>query len=225
VLLGDVTLDCTLNLKNTSRLESEVRMQTLGQRFLVMYSAVLTTIVAVFVLTGAASRVRSFDEIQVHRINVVEADGTLRMVISNRDRLPGVIVKGKESPPNDRPQAGLIFYNDEGSENGGLIFGGHRNEKGEVVDSGGSLSFDKYGDNQIVQLAGVDDKTDRFAGLAVSDQSRRIWVGRTGDGTAAVELMDTHGKKRIVMQVSNDGVPSLAFLDDQGRVVRELLSK
>jgi len=186
---------------------------------------VLTTIVAALVLTGATSRVQSFDEIQVHRIDVVEPNGTLRMVISNRDRLPGVIVRGKESPPNDRPQAGMIFYNDEGSENGGLIFGGRRNEKGEVVDSGGSLSFDKYDDNQIVQLAGVDDRTDRFAGLAVSDHNRRIWVGRTGDGTAAVELMDNKGKKRIVMQVSNDGVPSLAFLDDQGRVVRELLSK
>lgn len=206
-------------------LETEIPMQSLGQRILLIYSAVLTTIVAAVLLTGAAPRVQSFDEIRVHRINVVEADGTLRMVISNRDRLPGVIIKGKETPPNDRPQAGVIFYNDEGSENGGLIFSGHRNEKGEIVDSGGSLSFDKYGDNQIVQLAGVDDSTDRFAGLAVSDNSRRVWVGRTGDGTAAVELMDTHGKKRIIMKVSGDGVPSLAFLDDQGRVVRELVPR
>jgi hypothetical protein len=118
----------------------------------------------------------------------------------------------------------MIFYNDEGSENGGLIFGGRRNEKGEVVDSGGSLSFDKYGANQIVQLAGVDDSNDRFAGLAVNDQSRRIWVGRTDDGTASVSLMDAHGKKRIVMQVTDQGVPSLSILDEKGRVIRELLS-
>src|SRR5215831_8857402 len=186
-----------------------------GQRFLVIYSAVLTTIVAALVLSGATSRVQSFDEIQVHRIDVVEPNGTLRMVISNRDRLPGVIVRGKESPPNDRPQAGMIFYNDEGSENGGLIFGGRRNEKGEVVDSGGSLSFDKYAGNQIVQFAGVDDKTDQFTGLTVADQSRRIWVGRTQDGIASVSLMDGHGKKRIVMQVSADGAPSIVFLDDK----------
>lgn len=146
------------------------------------------------------------------------------MVISNRSRLPGVIVNGKESPSSDRPQAGVIFYNDEGSENGGLIFGGRKNEKGEVVDSGGSLSFDKYGANQIVQLAVVDDKTDRFAGLAVNDQSRRIWVGRTGDGTASVSLMDVHGKKRIVMQVTDQGVPSLSVLDEQGHVIREILT-
>lgn len=199
-------------------------MNRFGQ-LLSIYSAALSTTLAVVMLTSAASHSsKSFDEIRVHRIDVVEPDGTLRMIISNRSRLPGVIVKGKEAPPSDRPQAGMIFYNDEGSENGGLIFGGRRNEKGEVVDSGGSLSFDKYGANQIVQLAGVDDKTDRFAGLAVSDERRRIWVGRTEDGTASVSLMDGHGKKRIVMQVTDQGVPSLSILDENGRVIRELLA-
>jgi hypothetical protein len=37
------------------------------------------------------------------------------MVVSNHSRLPGIIVKGKEKP-FERPQAGMIFYNDEGSE-------------------------------------------------------------------------------------------------------------
>jgi hypothetical protein len=199
-------------------------MRINGQKFVLIYSAVLTTALTVAMLTAASSHhSQTFDEIQVHRINVVEPDGTLRMVISNKAKLPGVIVKGKELPPSDRPQAGMIFYNDEGSENGGLIFGGRRNENGEVVDSGGSLSFDKYGANQIVQLAGVDDVHDRFAGLAVSDQHRRIWVGRTGDGAAAVSLMDANGKKRIVMQVTGDGNPSLEFFDDKGNIVQKLV--
>ncbi len=193
-------------------------------QILLGYSIVLSTVVGCIVVRSAElHRTQIFDEIQVHRINVVEPDGTLRMVISNRSRLPGVIVKGKEQPPSDRPQAGIIFYNDEGSENGGLIFGGRKNEKGEVVNSGGSLSFDKYGANQIVQLAGVDDKNDRFAGLAVSDQSRRIWVGRTEDGTASVSLMGADGKKRIQMQVTAEGNPSLLFFDPKGNVVQQLV--
>src|ERR1041385_6998236 len=111
-------------------------MKIFSQQVLVVYSAVLSTVFAVILLTGAKSpQTKAFDEIQVHRINIVEPDGTLRMVISNHARLPGVIVKGKESKPFDRPQAGMLFYNDEGSENGGLIFGGHRNEQGEIVDS------------------------------------------------------------------------------------------
>src|SRR5216684_7980939 len=140
-------------------------------------------------------KMAKFDQIDVQRINVREPDGTLRMVIADHAKLPGIIVRGKEQPLA-RPQAGVLFYNDEGSENGGLIFGGHRNAKGEVVDAGGSLSFDKYEANQIVQLIGVDDKEDRFAGLIVTDSPtgsevhRRLWVGRGDDGTASVELRD-----------------------------------
>jgi hypothetical protein len=204
-------------------------MKFSAQQVLIAYSAVLSTTFAVVLLMGAKPhRSETFDEIQVHRINVVEPDGTLRMVISDRDRLPGVIMKGKESPKVDRPEAGMLFYNNEGTENGGLIFGGHLNEKGEVVDSGGSLTFDKYGASQIVQLAGVDDKDNKFAGLSVNDQAnsrmrRRIWVGRKDDGAAVVSLMDANGKKRIVMQVAADGTPSLDFLDAEGHVVRHLI--
>jgi hypothetical protein len=109
-----------------------------------------------------------------------------------------------------------------------LIFGGHRNEKGEVVESGGSLSFDKYGASQIIQLAGVDDKDDRFAGLATSEyngrnRDRRVWVGRTDDGTASVSLMGADGKKRIVMQVTADETSSLTFLDDKGQVIQRMI--
>src|SRR5215469_6794987 len=141
------------------------------------------------------------------------------MVIANHERLPGVIVKGKELPKVDRPQAGMLFYNDEGTENGGLIFGGHRNQRGEVVDSGVSLSFDKYGQpGQTVQLAGVDDKENKFAGLAINDPTHRIWVGRRGDNASVVSLMDATGRKRIVLQVAADGTPSLDFLDAEGHV-------
>ena len=203
-------------------------MKPLVQKFLIAYSAVLSTVFAIMLLMGAkAHRSEAFDEIQVHRINVVEPDGTLRMVISDHDQMPGVIVKGKESPKVDRPEAGMLFYNDEGTENGGLIFGGHRNEKGEVVDSGGSLSFDKYGASQIVQLAGVDDKENRFAGLAVNDQDgrryRRIWVGRGDDEASVNSLMDAKGRKRIVMQVTGDGTPSLDFLDVEGHIVKRVI--
>ena len=171
-------------------------------------------------IRGAVVEANDHLDITAQRINIVEPDGTIRMVISDHAKLPGIIVKGKEQPFN-RPQAGMIFYNDEGSENGGLIFGGRKNAKGEVVDSGGSLSFDKYGDNQIVQLAGVHDSTDRFAGLAVSDDNRRVWVGRTDEGLASVSLMDAKGRKRLSLQVTADGSPSIAFHDAAGAVVQQ----
>ena len=203
-------------------------MTTRFQQILTAYSAILSTAFAVVLLTGAKStNVKSFDRIQAHRIDIVEPDGTLRMLLTNRDQMPGVIVKGKENPKVDRPQAGLLFFNDEGTENGGLIFGGHRDQKGDIVDSGGSLSFDKYGASQIVQLVGVDDKDNQFAGLVVSDQTtrmnRRIWVGRQDNGASVIALMDAKGRKRIVMQVAADGNPSLDFIGADGQVIKSLV--
>ena len=89
-------------------------MANVSQRLILTYSVILTGVFAFMMLTGTVSPKRkSFDEITVHRINVVEPDGTLRMVISAHARLPGIIVHGKEQP-FARPQAGMLFYNDEG---------------------------------------------------------------------------------------------------------------
>ena len=175
-----------------------------------------------------APQSQAIDQLTVHRINVVEPDGTLRMVISNHSALPGILVHGKEIPL-DRPQAGMIFYNDEASEIGGLIFGGRRDAKGDVVDSGGALSFDRYEANQIVQLLGVDDSEDKLAGLVVLDSPsgsevhRRIWLGRGADGSATLALSDAQGNKRLLLQVANDGACKIVALDAEGHVVRDLM--
>jgi hypothetical protein len=180
------------------------------------------------ILTKGAATAHDFDEITVRRIRVVEPDGTLRMVISNHDGLPGDALGNREGR-NQRPGAGFIFWNDEGTENGGLIFGGHRNAEGRVVDSGLSLPFDKYGVNgQMLQLAGISDKDNRFAGLRVRDtaiegsNNYRVWVGNTDDGAATVALMDTQGRRRIVMEVKGNGASSLTFIDANGKVLNQL---
>jgi len=196
--------------------------------FLLFYSGLLTafTVGSLVGHVSAASQVQRIDELDVQRINLRESDGTLRLVIANRARLPGVIVKGKEQPPVDRPQAGMLFYNDEGSEAGGLIFGGRQNSAGRIEDAGGSLSFDQYGGNQIVQLIGVHNATDHIVGLLVSDTdtagNRRVFVGNEQNGTARVALMDRRGRTRISLEVAADGTPSLTFLDAEGKVVQRL---
>jgi len=75
----------------------------------------------------------------------------IRLVISDKSKAPGIIVKGKEYPHPDRKSAGMIFYNDEGTENGGLIFGGDRSEDG-TKHSSGHLSFDAYEQDQAMAL-------------------------------------------------------------------------
>ncbi len=127
--------------------------QILGNpKFLAIYSGVLTLVFAITVLAGftADSHRVSFDEVTVHRINIVEPDGTLRMVLSDKSEFPGIIIKGKEHPHPDRTTAGMLFFNDEGTENGGLIFGGEMKDgKGS---SFGHLSFDAYEQDQIFSL-------------------------------------------------------------------------
>jgi len=187
-------------------------------KIFVVYSTVVTTLLAVFMLAPSKSAgVQHFDEIDVHRVNVREPDGTLRMVISNHARLPG-----------NRPQAGMLFYNDEGTENGGLIFSGHRNVNGEVVNAGVALSFDRYGaTSQFVQLAGVQDSENHIVGLTLSETEptgnrRRLFIGHDKEGGAIVSLMDRNGRKRIVLQVTPDGTPSILFLDADGKVINQL---
>ena len=195
---------------------------------LLIYASVVSTALLAVVLMGAKSEPKRFDEISVHRLNVTESDGTLRMVISNKERLPPVIIKGKERPDmgEARPQAGLIFYNDEGTENGGLIFSGRKNDKGQVVDSGASLSFDRYGAGQTIQLAGVDDNENHFAGLQVNDVGgQRVWAGRDSKGLASISLAAADGKERVRLQVSAEGKASIVFLDDKGKVLQTLAPK
>jgi hypothetical protein len=204
-------------------------MKKISLTFLFIYSILATLFliyVFVFILKNQNSSKKIFDQIQVQQIRIVEPDGTLRMILSNSKKLPGVIIHGKEVEQVDRPQAGILFYNDEASENGGLIFGGSKNAKGEVINSGASLSFDRYGGKQEVNLIGVNDKDNRFAGLSISDSRPeerktpdRIWVGRNEDGSSEMALMDTTGKKRIVLKVLENGQSSINFLDDKGNIL------
>lgn len=203
-------------------------MKKFNQAIVLIYS-VLATVFLVFTYLRQQDPTKYFDTIQAQQIRIIEPDGTLRMVISNSKMLPGVIVHGKEVEKVDRPQAGMLFYNDEATENGGLIFSGSKNKNGDVINSGVSLSFDRYGAKQEVNLIGVNDKDNKFAGLNISDSRPgekqtpdRIWVGRNNDGSSEIALMDSTGIKRIVLKVLENGQSSLDFLDEKGNTLKSL---
>ena len=145
-------------------------MKPIGQRVLMIYAGVLTAVFAVTVLSGfaASSRKLSLDELDVHRINLREPDGTLRLVISDAASAPGIIIKGKEYPHPNRKAAGMTFYNDEGSENGGLIFGGEKDADG-TKESHGHLSFDAYEQDQTLALDAHQEKDGRYTKLQFND--------------------------------------------------------
>jgi hypothetical protein len=80
-------------------------MKRFSQQFLLIYCAVLSTVLAVVTLTGASTqRNQSFDEIQVASHQHCRTEWNPEDGISNQNRLQGVIIKGKEQPPDDRPR-------------------------------------------------------------------------------------------------------------------------
>lgn len=120
-----------------------------GQGFINAYAGLLTVALAVIVFSGFQQpRNAAFDEITVQRINLVEPDGTLRLIVANKARFPGSYIKGKETPRPDRSGTGFIFLDDEGSEIGGQMWGGRM--KDGKPQWNGHLSFDRYlGDEAI----------------------------------------------------------------------------
>lgn len=143
------------------------------QRFLAVYSAVLTLTFAVFVLIGARKSApnANFDQITTHRINIIEPDGTVRMVISDETEFPGAYYMGKEYPRTDRDATGILFNDEEGTENGGLIFGGKKDKDG-ITHSWGHLSFDEYQRDQTLALESDSNGTSRNTYYAINDDDR-----------------------------------------------------
>ena len=149
--------------------------KTLVQKFLVVYSGILTLTFAatvyVFVthVPRRADGIVEFDRIRAHRIDLVEPDGTARLILSNRTDFPGSFYHGKEAArPDRRDSAGLLMLDDEGTENGGLIFSGQL-VNGKPVTSG-HLSFDRYDQDQTVSLSRSEENGQTVSDLVLSDQ-------------------------------------------------------
>ncbi|HEX6053391.1 MAG TPA: hypothetical protein VFZ21_29185 [Gemmatimonadaceae bacterium] len=140
-------------------------------RILKGYAIAVTLLLGTISVTAfrQSSQKQRFTEIDVERINVVEKNGNLRMVISNRERSIGPIYKGKPFGYAGGTRPGIIFFNDEGTENGGLTFSGQSNADGTYRSSSG-LSFDQFNQDQVVYLQYADNNGRRNMGLTVADR-------------------------------------------------------
>lgn len=171
-------------------------------RILRIHALVTTPIILVLALAAFSQGAQStqkqkITELDVERINVVEPDGNYRMVISNRVRSIGPIYKGKPFgyPGGTRP--GIIFFNDEGTENGGLTFQGRTGPDGRF-QAGHHLSFDQFNQDQVVVLNYADNNGRRQMGLTFGDRAdvdihdlvmQRDSIQQLPDGAAKTEAM------------------------------------
>lgn len=133
-----------------------------------MLSAVLLIVIVGLTAFRSASAPTRFDEIDAQRINIREPDGKLRMVLSNKARSSGPIEHGRAFGYAGGTRPGIIFFNDEETEDGGLVFDG-KTENGKYT-AGAQLSFDQYNHDQVVTLSYDDNNGDRNEGLMVADR-------------------------------------------------------
>ncbi len=163
-------------------------------------------------------------EIEAERINIVEPDGRLRLVVSDATRAPDPVCNGQTFKREAGNSAGIVFYNDEGDECGGLVFSGKNDNEG--YSAGGALLFDQFKQDQVVGIRHEDRNGRRQAGLWVWDRrdeafpasggAKRVFVGKTLERAAVVELLDTDGTVRLRLAVTLDGTPKIEFFNADG---------
>ena len=116
---------------------------------------------AVFVTVSRAQDQRQrFTEIDVERINVVERDGRIRLTLSNRERAPQPVINGESQKRIGGNAAGLIFFNDDGNERGGLTYS----------NNNASLTFDKHRQNELLRFAYSENAASSEGGLSVIER-------------------------------------------------------
>jgi hypothetical protein len=174
-----------------SKLEKEVR-------FLKIYAIVATLLFAVLAFSAfqQARQKMKFSEIDVERLNIIEKDGKLKMVISNSElQHPGIIdgkMLSRKRPP------GILFFNEKGDECGGVTFDGDL--KDGKSSASASLTFDKFRQDQTVGIQHIEgDKGQYYAGLRVWERPDTS-LGLVIDKLPAIEKMSEGAEKAAAMK-------------------------
>lgn len=165
--------------------------------FLKVYSGLLTVVLlgTIIYVLSQSKKEESFKEITVERINVVESNGNLKLVISNSERQHNGVVNGKALPERER-QAGLIFFNSVGDECGGLVYDGNEKEAGMV------LSVDKFRDDQVMQLQYIEDTENdvRKYGIQFWDYPKEDGFDERNEAFEKLQKIEDHDEKTIAYQ-------------------------
>ena len=180
-------------------------MNALANRELVLlriYAGAATVLLAVFSLGAFRQQPRHerFGEIDVERINVIEPDGTIRLAISNKARFPDPVVGGKSYPlRSGAKRAGMIFFNDEGNENGGLVYAGQKTAAGYGAVA--SLTFDQFDQDEAIALGYNDASGRRSTNLTFAERSNRPIQPCADSVFRAMQIPDTTERNRSVSRL------------------------
>jgi len=191
-------------------------------RLLKFYAVAATVALAVVALTGAKSP--DGKVVTAERIDIVDPSGVARLVIANTERMPLPRLDGKEYPRAVSP-AGIIFYDREGNEVGGLAI--------TDVDAGkvSALAFDYPNYDALGLVTRVSPDGDALAALQINSRppaeldviaaskvvQRRIAIQNHNED-AEILLADPQGRDRIRLRVDQAGEARIEVLDASGKV-------
>ena len=203
--------------------------------------AAMTVLGIVFLSSVAfkGSGNHKFNTIDVQRINIVEPDGTVKMIITNVDQFPNGKDKINNRNTNEtrKKRSGMLFFNEDGIECGGFIYDGQKKANGH--SSGLSLTYDQYDGDQVMQLLTQDYKegdkrqvasslvfNDRPAGESqqkTSEIMREIEELSKTDKDAASKKMQEYkaqglmgGATRVMLGKTRGQNNGLFLFDDKG---------
>jgi hypothetical protein len=202
-------------------------------RFLLAYCVALTLAIVFIVLCGIRFEKKAHSGIiTARRINIVEPDGTVRLTISNRADFPSGWMRNKEYPRPDRTDAaGLLFISEEGTEQGGLIWGATQQPDGSIQNHG-HLSLDQYEENQIFAIDAGREGDDKFSQITIADQGdypvgdkREVYARimplppaqQDAEWRRFFSAHPAYDTKRMVLGRAKDGSVGIDLRDKTGR--------
>lgn len=165
-------------------------------RFLkiIVFILAILTITSFLISLHLLLRQNNFKTITAERLNIVEPNGQLKMVISNASRQHPGMINNKNLPARERP-AGMIFFNDEGDECGGLIYDGNK------TSASMTYSVDQFKNDQIMQWQYQQDKVNgkmtRSYGLKFWDRNDAFNLPKLLSYTDSLEQLHDSTAYRI----------------------------
>lgn len=188
--------------------------------------AVTTVLGMLFISTSAFKENgnKKFSEIDVERINIVEKDGTVKMIITNVGRFPNGNNKINNRPTNEsrKKRSGMLFFNEDGIECGGFIYDGQKDKNGH--SSGLSLTYDQYDGDQVMQLLTQDyqkgDKRFVSSSLAFNDRPTKESQLKTAEIMKELEELEKKDPKAMQEKIKEYEAQGLI-----GGVPRVMLGK
>ncbi|PKG44012.1 hypothetical protein [Psychroflexus sp. MES1-P1E] len=175
-------------------------MKKLNRELVILRTFTVSTVAIMAVILLFAFKTnenQKFGTIDVERINIVEADGTVKMIITNVEQFPNgeTKINNMATNKNRKKRSGMLYFNEDGLECGGLIYDGTKNEKGH--SSGLSLTYDRYDGDQVMQLLTTDEERgdERRVSSALMFSDRTANVSREEHDKIMAEIDSIKDKK------------------------------